>query len=296
MWDDARPPTSVEILDSYAVEIGELRREGLGWESVGWTDGTWFVKVWRESPPSNLAALEQLVLPVPIPVARLTTGGTRSALTDDGRPYGLFPHFNGRHAGAADWRETARVLRLVHDHPPIDLPPVMHHEHSIEALRQRLDHPWIVDRRSEVERYLERLEAVIERARLVAATTTVVHTDFGGWNLLIDASWTSVRASSIGTTRASAHASTISGSPLSTTTRWGSSAPTARTTSTPRNSSTRCCGTPCRISRHASSRRPIERVSTRGGLLAGVDSTTPSPRPNRRSSSAALAEDDAGSS
>jgi aminoglycoside phosphotransferase (APT) family kinase protein len=184
---DPRPPTPEEIRAAFGVEIGELRRHGVGWESIGWTDGTWFVKVWHDAPPTNLAVLEQLVLPVPIPVARPTVDGAGSAVTSDGRPYALFPFFSGRHATADDWRETARVLRLVHEHPLVDAPPVPLAEPCVGLLRDRLDHPWISDRRAEVEEFVDRLESVIERAAASTPPTVLVHTDFGGWNLLLDA-------------------------------------------------------------------------------------------------------------
>ncbi|MGH8978971.1 MAG: hypothetical protein ACRDV7_12910, partial [Acidimicrobiia bacterium] len=86
MGIDPRPPARDEIRAAFGVEVGELRRQGIGWESIGWTDGTWFVKVWHDAPPANLAVLEQLGLPVPIPVARPTIDGARSAVTADGRP------------------------------------------------------------------------------------------------------------------------------------------------------------------------------------------------------------------
>jgi aminoglycoside phosphotransferase (APT) family kinase protein len=182
---DPRPPTRDEVRAAFGVEIGELRRQGLGWESAGWTDGVWFVKVWHDAPPANLALLDQFALPVPVPIAQRTVDGARSAVTVDGRAYGLFRFFRGRHATPDDWRETARVLRLVHDHPLIAAPAVTLSEPSIARLRERLDHPWVRDRRAEVEQSVGRLESVIERAAATSPPPVVVHTDFGGWNLLI---------------------------------------------------------------------------------------------------------------
>src|SRR5688572_14542542 len=69
---DVLPPTSAEILHAFGLRVGDLRRHGLGWDSVGWTDGVWFVKVWRYRPPANLPLLEQLELGVSVPVARQT--------------------------------------------------------------------------------------------------------------------------------------------------------------------------------------------------------------------------------
>jgi aminoglycoside phosphotransferase (APT) family kinase protein len=186
MRSEARPPTRTEIADAFGVEIGELRRQGIGWESVGWTDGTWFVKVWRDAPPANLAVLERLDLPVPVPAPRRTLDGALTAPSSEG-VVGLFPFVAGRHATVEDVSETARALRLVHEHAidGLDLPPAQIGQPSIAVLRDRLDHPWIRDRRAEVEAHIDRLEAVTERARSVDVERVLCHTDFGGWNLLI---------------------------------------------------------------------------------------------------------------
>jgi aminoglycoside phosphotransferase (APT) family kinase protein len=186
MSNEPRPPARDAIHKAFGVQVGELRRHGVGWESTGWTDGVWFVKVWHEAPPSNLALLEQLELPVPIPVARRTIDGARWAWTADGQPYGVFPFFAGRLATPDDWRETARTLRLLHDQPLIEAPRAAVAVPCIADLRERLDHPWLGDRRSEVEQCVDRLESVIERAAATSAPVVVVHTDFGGDNLLVD--------------------------------------------------------------------------------------------------------------
>jgi len=186
MADDPPPPTRQEIREVFGVGVGELRRCGSGWESVGWTDGVWFVKVWRDSPPVHLAVLAMLALPLGVPRARPTIEGALSAVTAPGDPYGLFPFFPGRHATADDWRETAEVLRLVHDHPLVSAPAVVFAEPCVAVLRDRLDHPWIVERRAEVEHYLDRLDSVMARAAATALPPVVVHTDFGGLNLLLD--------------------------------------------------------------------------------------------------------------
>lgn len=180
------PPSQHEIREAFRVDVGELRRCGDGWESVGWTDGTWFVKVWLGEPPEDLAVLAELALPVGIPRAQPTAGGALWAVTAHGEPYGLFPFFSGRHATSDDWRETAHALRLVHDHPLVSVPPVEIGEPCVAALRDLLDHPWIVDRRTEVQHYIDRLESVTERALATARPPVVLHTDFGGLNLLLD--------------------------------------------------------------------------------------------------------------
>jgi len=183
------PPTSAEILHAFGLRVGDLRRHGLGWDSVGWTDGVWFVKVWRYRPPANLPLLEQLELGVSVPVAQQTLDGESFAVTAEGSCFGVFRFLGGRHAVDDDWRETARVLRLVHDHPAPGLPTVtlvMNEWDIVSDLRERLDHPWIRDRRLEVEHYLNRLEAVTEEALRHPSEPVLLHNDFGGSNLLLD--------------------------------------------------------------------------------------------------------------
>jgi hypothetical protein len=186
MAADPPPPSRHEIREAFGVDVGELRRCGTGWESVGWTDGVWFVKVWRDAPPACLAVIAELALPVGVPLARPTVDGTLSTATAGGDPYGLFPFFPGRHATANDWRETARVLRLVHDHPVVSAPAAVIAEPCVAVLRNQLDHPWIVERRAEVEQYVDRLESVTARAAATVRPPVVVHGDFGGPNLLLD--------------------------------------------------------------------------------------------------------------
>jgi hypothetical protein len=178
-----KPPSAEEIRAAFGVDVGELRRHGEGWESVGWTDGTWFVKVWHAAPPANLHVLEQLDLPVPAPLRAID--GALSAPSAVGT-IGLFPFVPGRVATRDDWPVVARWLRRVHDHPLVDLPAVVIEEPAIANLRERLDHPWIRDRRAEVEAHIERLETVIERARAIEVAPVLCHTDFGGSNLLLD--------------------------------------------------------------------------------------------------------------
>src|SRR5215210_8084819 len=142
MAADPPPPTRHEIREAFGVDVGELRRCGNGWESVGWTDGVWFVKVWRDAPPARLAVIAELALAVGVPLARPIVDGALSTATARGDSYGLFPFFQGRHATANDWRETAHVLRLVHDHPVVSDPAVVIAEPCVAVLRDQLDHPW----------------------------------------------------------------------------------------------------------------------------------------------------------
>ena len=49
-----------------------------------------------------------------------------------------------------------------------------------------LDHPWIRQRRTEVEAQLDRLERLIEKTRATPRPDVICHTDFGGHNALVD--------------------------------------------------------------------------------------------------------------
>jgi Ser/Thr protein kinase RdoA (MazF antagonist) len=75
----------------------------------------------------------------------------------------------------------------MHDHPLVDLPrPPIEEAWCLGTMRDRIDHPWIRERRAEVEAQLDRLEGAIERARARPRTDVICHTDFGGHNALVD--------------------------------------------------------------------------------------------------------------
>lgn len=143
-----------------------------------WTDGRQVLKVWDDGLPGSLAALGGLDLPVVVPEATGVVGGLGVA---------VFPFVRGRPATAADTPALARAMRRMHDHPLVQLPrSAIDETWCIETMRDRLDHPWIRDRRAEVEAQLDRLECAIERARATPRPDVICHTDFGGHNALID--------------------------------------------------------------------------------------------------------------
>jgi Ser/Thr protein kinase RdoA (MazF antagonist) len=107
------------------------------------------VKVWDDGLPASLPVLAELDLPVAVPRATAVIAGWGVA---------VFPFVHGREADAP---APARTMRRM------------------------LDHPWIRDRRSEVEAHLERLEGAIERARATPRPDVICHTDFGGHNALV---------------------------------------------------------------------------------------------------------------
>lgn len=185
MWPDARPPSKTDVREAYGIAVDELRRHPFGFESECWiADDRWFVKVWRHDPPANLGLLERLELPVPVPLR--TVDGDLIARSE-GRTYAVFPYAVGRAATWGDWSEVARAMRMTHDVTvdTLELRPVDLAEPSIELLRTELDHPWIRDRRDEVLRMIDRLEAVIDRARAIDRPGVLCHGDLIGDNLLI---------------------------------------------------------------------------------------------------------------
>jgi aminoglycoside phosphotransferase (APT) family kinase protein len=178
-------PLAEDLLDAYGIEVRHLRRHAFGFESECWiADDRWFVKVWRHDPPGNLALLERLDLPVPIPL-RTRDGALVAAA--EAHSYAVYPYVRGRAATWADWAEIARVMRRMHDIDVecLDAPRAELDRSGIELLRARLDHPWIRDRRGEVTRMVGRLEAVIELASRVTLPGVLCHNDLIGDNLLI---------------------------------------------------------------------------------------------------------------
>lgn len=144
-----------------------------------WTDGRQVLKVWDDGLPASLEVLDQLDLPVIAPLATGMVGRWGVA---------VFPFVRGRAATSADAPALARTMRLVHEHPLVDLPrPPIDESWALETMRDRLDHPWIGNRRGEVEAQLDRLEGAIERARATPRPDVICHTDFGGHNALVDA-------------------------------------------------------------------------------------------------------------
>ena len=143
-----------------------------------WTDGRQVLKIWDDGLPASLSVLIELDLPVVAPMATASVAGCGVA---------VFPFVCGRQAIGTDSPALARTMRRMHDHPLIDLPRVALEESwCLETMRDRLDHPWIRDRRAEVEAQLDRLEGAVERAQATPRPDVICHTDFGGHNALVD--------------------------------------------------------------------------------------------------------------
>ena len=189
MWSQAQPPTANQVRDAFGVEVSELRPHPGGFEADAFTDGRWFVKLWRQRPDSDaaLALTAELVgRGVPVPAAQRALDGSYTAEHHD-RRYALFPYVDGRQGTWNDADAIARSMRAVHEITDLVLPRTeIDDGWCIEALRDRRDHPWIVDRRDELMANVDRLEAVIDRARAIEVPHVACHHDLFPHNVLID--------------------------------------------------------------------------------------------------------------
>jgi Ser/Thr protein kinase RdoA (MazF antagonist) len=188
MWSVVAPLVAAQVRDAFGVEVGELRPHPGGFEADAFTDGRWLVKLWRQQPDSDAAlalTAELAARGIPVPAAQRTPGGSYTS-AHLGRRYALFPFVDGRQATWDDADAIAQSMRAVHEIADLLLPRTDMDEWCIEALRDRRDHPWIVDRRDEVMANVDRLEAVIERARAIDVPHVVCHRDLFPHNVLVD--------------------------------------------------------------------------------------------------------------
>jgi Ser/Thr protein kinase RdoA (MazF antagonist) len=176
MWSEVDPPRTAGVGAAFGVELGELRRHPGGFEADAFTDGRWFVKLWREEADSDAAlalTAELATRGIPVPAAQQAIDGSYTS-EHLGRRYALFPYVEGRQATWNDIDEIAQAMRAVHEITDLDLPRTEIHEWCIEALRDRHDHPWIADLSEEILANVDRLEAVIEQARAIHVPTSSV--------------------------------------------------------------------------------------------------------------------------
>ena len=197
MWPAARPPSREQIRESFGLDVDELAPHEGGFEADAFTDGRWFLKLFRFRPDSDdaLAMTVELAargLPVPAPVRALDGSYTAE---HDGRRYALFPFVDGREATWDDADAIAYAMRAMHDivdlelaQVPIDESPLFKYDgfRSIEVLRDRHDHPWLAGYRDEIQAGVDRLEAVIERARAIEVPNVVCHHDLFPHNIIVD--------------------------------------------------------------------------------------------------------------
>ncbi len=172
----------VSLEREYGISAATIEQHAGGFEADAFViNGSWFVKVWRHDPPTNLGLLDELAqrgVPVVPPVR--TTDGRLSSST-----YVVFPFVRGRPA-PEDPPLLGRTLRVVHAITDVDLPRTTMDEWCIDVLRDRSLHPWIIDRRDELAVAVDRLEAVIDRARATDVPHVLVHHDLYGDNLIVD--------------------------------------------------------------------------------------------------------------
>src|SRR5689334_8402262 len=188
MWGEVRPPTATQVREAFGVEVDELRPHPGGFEADAFSAGRWFVKLWRQQPDSDAAlalTAELAARGIAVPAAQRALDGSYTS-EHHGRRYALFPFVEGRPATWSDADAIARAMRAVHEIADLILPRTDMHEWCIEVLRDRKDHPWIVERRDELMANVDRLEAVIERARTIDVPHVVCHRDLFPHNVLVD--------------------------------------------------------------------------------------------------------------
>ncbi|REG01138.1 Ser/Thr protein kinase RdoA (MazF antagonist) [Asanoa ferruginea] len=188
MWSVVPAPGAAQVRDAFGVAVGELRPHPGGFEADAFTDGRWFVKLWRQQPDSDAAlalTAELAARGIPVPAAQQTLDGSYTSMCL-GRRYALFPFADGRQATWDDADAIAQAMCAVHEIADLLLPRTDMDEWCIATLRDRRDHPWIADRRDEVMANVDRLEAVIERARAIDVTHVVCHRDLFPQNVLVD--------------------------------------------------------------------------------------------------------------
>ena len=191
MWNEVQPPTAAQVRRDFGVKVGELRPHPSGFEADAFTDGEWFVKLWRYQPDSDTALAltgELAARGLPVPPARQRVDGTYTA-DHNGRWYALFPFVAGKQASSAqDSEAIAGAMRDLHQIVDLDLPLPRAdlEEWCIEALRDHRDHPWIAAQRDEVLDWVDRLEAVIETARGIEVPLVVCHHDLFPHNVLVN--------------------------------------------------------------------------------------------------------------
>jgi hypothetical protein len=143
MWSEVRPPTTTQVRDAFGVEVGELRPHPGGFEADAFTDGRWFVKLWRQQPDSDAAlalTVELAARGIPVPAAQQARDGSYTC-GHHGRRYALFPFVDGRQATWNNADAIARAMRGVHEIADLVLPRTDMDEWCIEVLRgpPRLD-------------------------------------------------------------------------------------------------------------------------------------------------------------
>jgi hypothetical protein len=265
MWNEVRPPATTLVRDAFGVEVGELLPHPGGFEADAFTDGRWFVKLWRQQPDSDAAlalTAELAARGIPVPAAQRALDGSYTC-EHRGRRFALFSFVDGRQATWKDAEAIARAMRALHEIHDLVLPRTDMDEWCIEVLRNRHDHPWIADRRGEVMANVDRLEAVIERARAIDVPQVVCHHDLFPHNVLVDRDGRVAALLDWGHAMLAPREHDVFAA-LCGPTRCASCAPTARSDWTAPTSSTPGSPAHCATLQCASATRSTWRASTRG--------------------------------
>ena len=116
MWSEVRPPAATQVRLAFGVEVGELRPYPCGFEADAFTDGRWFVKLWRQEPDSDAALALTADLAARgmfVPAAQRAHDGSYTS-AHQGRRYALFPFVGRRQATWNDADAISLAMRAVH--------------------------------------------------------------------------------------------------------------------------------------------------------------------------------------
>jgi len=188
MWSAARPPTTTEVGEAFGIDVGELRPLAGGFEADAFSDGRWFLKLWRhEVPDERVLALTNVLAArgLPVPGALRAADGGYTA-EHDGRRYAVLPYVRGTNATWEHQADIAAVMRELHAIDDLDLPPIDPDLGYGPMLRELVDHPWLAKYRDEIDAHVDRLEAARARSRAAASPHVVCHYDMQPHNVLVD--------------------------------------------------------------------------------------------------------------
>ena len=93
MWPAASPPTRTAVAAHFGTEVGDLRPHEGGFDSDGFCDGTWLVKLFRFEAETDAALAltgDLAARGLPVPAAVRALDGTYTG-THDGKGYAVYP-------------------------------------------------------------------------------------------------------------------------------------------------------------------------------------------------------------
>jgi serine/threonine protein kinase len=187
MWPDATPPTAAAVRIAFGIDVRELCRHPGGFQADAFTDGRWFVKLFRFEPETDAAlavAGELAARGLPVPAAVRALDGSYTG-EHDGRRYAVYPYVEGRSATWDELDAIARAMRSLHEVSGLVLPPTDFETWCIDVLRGKADHPWIAEWRDEIQAAVDRLVALMDSARAVDVPAGPCHHDLMPHNVLV---------------------------------------------------------------------------------------------------------------